>query len=380
MKYRPILLVLIFCFSTFFAYGGSPFVVGEIVSIESSVLGKKATINIKLPSSYQALKNKKYPVYYGLSTDGGFVSTAGVIDTLSHNQEYPMPETILVTLSTDTAVSIIERGVKSEDFINFLTVDVMPYVEKHYRTQPFKILVSGKRFGQAPLYAMMHHPDLFQAYINISPWTRNASDLIKEFEIFLKRRKELNAFLWLSSGGESRVTPHYEQLITALEQHAPKGLDWESTKFENLNDMAQSLVSLPNALVSLFSDRRLSEESEVFKSGGKAIKNYFKEISEHKYGYTVSAERTLNMLGNALLRDKEFKKAIAVFKMNVNDYPDSPHVYAGLARALYINSELEAAVPVQKKAFELAAAQKSEYEDQYRQILARIKDEISTKH
>ena len=63
-----------------------------------------------------------------------------------------MPEVILVSLTTKTAVSFIQRGVKSEDFINFLATDVIPYIDKHYRSQPFRILSSSERFGQAPLY------------------------------------------------------------------------------------------------------------------------------------------------------------------------------------------------------------------------------------
>lgn len=379
MKSRSFLCILALCFVPFLAFSSEPFVVGEVLTIQSKVLGKETTINIKLPSSYEGRKDKRYPVYYGLGTDGGFISTVGTIDALSHNQEHPMPETIIVTLSTDTAVTIIERGVKSEDFINLLVVDVIPYIEQHYRTHPFKILVSGARFGQAPFYALMHHTAQFQAYINISPWTKDTVDLIDEFENFLKENRNLKAFLWLSSGGERRVTPEYDKLVSVLEQNAPKGLDWKSTKYEAVNDMAQSLVSLPNALVTLFSDRTLSQESATFKSGGNAIKNYYKQISEQKYGYPISAERTLSILGLTYLRDKEMEQAIEVLKMNIQEYPNSPHVYAGLARAYMFYENFSEALPLQKKAYKLAAEQKSEYEDYYKQILTNIETELSSK-
>jgi len=361
---------------SFFSLSGEPIIIGETITIDSKTLMKKASLNIRLPSSYQALKNKRYPLFFSL---GSFAATATTLDTLSHNQEYPMPDTILVSLTTETAVSFIQRGVKSEDFINFLETDVIPYIDKHYRSQPFRILASSERFGQAPLYALIHKPKLFQAYFAISPWIKGDSGLVNDFETFLKSDKDISAFLWLSSGGETRVATNYHKLVLLLQQHAPENLEWKSAQFNQNTNMSQGLISLPNAIESLFADLVLAADSKVVSAGAKSIKNYYQQLSDNKYGYAISSEIAIRDLGYAMLSAENVKKAIEIFEINIKDYPDSPHVYRALATALTVDDNLVAALPLQRTAYELAVKQNSEYESFYKQLLTNIENELSVK-
>jgi predicted alpha/beta superfamily hydrolase len=379
MKYRQLLFIFALSFVPFLSHSGEPFVIGETLTIDSKVLKKQASINITLPSSYQALTNKRYPVYYNLGTDNGYAATVGTLQALSHNQEYPMPEAILVSLTTDTAVRIIERGVKSEDFINFLAIDVIPYIDKHYRSQPFRILSSGERFGMAPLYGLIHKPELFQAYITISPWITDESGLLSDFEAFLKKNKNIAAFLWLSSGDGLQEVSNYHKLTSLLQQHAPQTLDWKSAEFNQNTNMSQSLLSLPTGLEALFADMYLTPDSPVVQAGAKSIKSYYQQLSQSKYGYAVSAERAISALGYAMLKDKKVKEAIAVFKINLQDFPDSPHVYAAMAWGFKRDGDWAAALPMQKTAYELALKQNSEYKDFYKRLFTEIENKLSAK-
>jgi predicted alpha/beta superfamily hydrolase len=376
MKSQQLPFIFALWIVSFFSLSGEPIVIGETITIDSKILMKKASIQISLPNSYQALKNKRYPVFFTL---GSFAVAAATVDTLSHNQEYPMPDTILVSLTTETAVSFIQRGVKSEDFINFLETDVIPYIDKHYRSQPFRILAAEERFGQAPLYALIHKPNLFQAHFAISPWIKDDTDLLNDFETFLKNDKNISAFLWLSSGGEARVAANYHKLISILQQHTPENLEWKSAEFNKNTNMSQGLISLPNALESLFADLVLASDSKEVSAGAKSIKNYYQQLSDKKYGYAISSEIAIRDLGYAMLRAEKVKEAIEIFEINIKDYPDSPHVFRALATALTIDNNLVAALPLQKTAYELAVKQKSEYESFYKQLLNDIENELSAK-
>jgi predicted alpha/beta superfamily hydrolase len=374
MKSQQLLIILALWFMSFISWGGEPIVIGETITIDSKVLMKKASLNIRLPSSYQALRHKRYPVLFTL---GSFAASAATVDALSHNQEYPMPDTILVSLTTETAVSFIQRGVKSEDFINFLESDVIPYVDKHYRSQPFRILASSERFGMAPLYGLIHKPKLFQAYIAISPWITDESGLLSDFDAFLKQKQDTSTFLWLSSGDGLREAENYDKLTSLLQQHAPRMLDWKSAQFNQNTNMSQPLVSLPTALESLFADMTLAPDSPVVSAGVKSIKSYYQQLSDNKYGYAISSEKALRNLGYTMLREKKVKKAIEIFEINLKDNPDSPHVYRALATALTIDNNLVAALPLQKTAYELAVKQKSEYESFYKQLLTDLESKVS---
>jgi len=377
MKPRQLPFIFALWLVSFFSLSSEPIVIGETLTIDSKVLKKQASLNIRLPSSYRALKHKRYPVYFNIGSDDDFAATAGTLHWLSHNQEYPMPEAILVSLTTETAVSFIQRGVKSEDFIDFLATDVIPYIDKHYRSHPFRILASAERFGPAVLYGLIHEPKLFQAYIAISPWVRDESSLVNEFETFLKTQKDISAFLWLSSGGEPRVGTNYHKLISLLQQHAPEKLKWKSAQFNKNTSMSQPLLSLPNALESLFADLVLAPDSPVVSAGAKSIKSHYQQLSDNKYGYAISSEKALSALGYAMLSEKKIKKAIEVFQINLKDYPDSPHVYAALARALTENDDLAGALPVQKTAYELALKQNNPYKDYYKQLFTELKSKVS---
>jgi predicted alpha/beta superfamily hydrolase len=373
MKSLQLLFILALWLVSFVSLSSEPVIIGETITIDSKVLMKKASLNIRLPSSYQALKHKRYPVLFSL---GSFATAAATLEALSHNQEYPMPDTILVSLTTETAVSFIKRGVKSVDFINFLETDVIPYIDKHYRSQPYRILASSERFGMTPLYGLIHKPALFQAYISISPWITDESDLLSEFKDFLTENHDITAFLWLSSGGGLREAQNYNKLLTILQQHAPKALDWKDVQFNQNTNMSQSLVSLPTALESLFADLVLAPDSPIMGAGVTSIKNYYQQLSDHKYGYAISSEKALSNLGYAMLGGKKVKKAIEVFRVNLKDYPDSPHVYRALAAALMIDDNLVAALPLQKNAYELAVKQNSEYESYYKQLLTEMESKM----
>lgn len=376
MKSLHLLFVLTLSLVSFFSRSGEPIVIGETITIDSKVLMRKASFNIRLPSNYQALKHKRYPVFYNIGSDTDFAATAGTIELLSHNQEFPMPDTILVSLTTETAVSIIQRGVKSEDFINLLEIDVIPYIDKHYRSQPFKILASSERFGMAPLYGLIHKPDLFQAHITISPWITDKSGLLSDFEAFLKKEQKNSSFLWVSSGNGLREAKNYNKLVELLQQHASKTLDWKSGQFNQNTNMSQSLVSLPTALESLFADLILASDSPIVSAGVKSIKNYYQNLSINKYGYAISAEKAVRNLGYAMLGKENIKKAIEIFEVNVKDNPDSPHVYRALAAALTVDGNFVAALPLQKTAYKLAVKQKSEYESYYKQLLTELESKV----
>ena len=379
MKSRQLPIILTLLLASFFCQGGEPIVIGETISIYSKTLMKQATLNIRLPNSYQGLKDKRYPVLISVGDDNSFTGVAGTVHWLSHNKEYPMPEVILVSFTTETAISFIGRGVKNEDFINFFGSDVIPYIDKQYRTQPFRILAASERFGAVPLYGLTHKTELFQAYIAMSPWIEPKSELITQFEVFLKSHKPLSAFLWLSSGGEPHVAPVYNKLVALLQKNKPGGLEWKSSLFNQNTNMSQPLLSLPNALESLFADLTLDPTSGVVAGGAVSIKRYYQQLSENKYGYPVSAESAINEFGHDMLRQKKINKAIEVFQMNVKEYPDSPHVYASLAIGFMADNNFDAALPVQNAAYELAKKQDSAYKDFYRQQLTEIESELSAK-
>jgi Flp pilus assembly protein TadD len=84
----------------------------------------------------------------------------------------------------------------------------------------------------------------------------------------------------------------------------------------------------------------------------EAVEGY-KKIKREKPLNAAVQEARLNDLGYSLLRDGRVAEAIAVFKVNVELYPQSSNVYDSLGEAHLANGDKELASINYKKSLEL---------------------------
>jgi tetratricopeptide (TPR) repeat protein len=93
---------------------------------------------------------------------------------------------------------------------------------------------------------------------------------------------------------------------------------------------------------------------ELLRSGRvpEAIEGY-KKIKKEKPLNAAVQEPRLNDLGYSLLRENRVAEAIAVFKVNVELYPQSSNVYDSLGEAYLASGDKELAAINYKKALEL---------------------------
>ncbi|GEO11860.1 hypothetical protein SAE01_43560 [Segetibacter aerophilus] len=57
----------------------------------------------------------------------------------------------------------------NEQFLNFIQQELMPYMEANYKTSAFKIFAGHSFGGLTAINCMLRRPDMFDAYIAISP-------------------------------------------------------------------------------------------------------------------------------------------------------------------------------------------------------------------
>jgi tetratricopeptide (TPR) repeat protein len=85
---------------------------------------------------------------------------------------------------------------------------------------------------------------------------------------------------------------------------------------------------------------------------GEAVEAY-RTIKRDKPRNVSVAEDRLNRLGYSLLEQKKVAEAIAVFKLNVEFYPQSANVYDSLGEAYMVKGDRELAITNYKKSLEL---------------------------
>ena len=158
------------------------FKIGTSKVINSHILQEKRKVWIYLPEGYDNSRTK-YPLLYLLDGNTYFHTTTGLVDFLSFAGD--IPKLIIVgieNVNQDTRYRDFTptqaKGFHGEDiptsggadnFLRFLKKELVPFIEKNYRTEPFKIIVGTSMGGLFTSYALIKEPGVFNAYFAISP-------------------------------------------------------------------------------------------------------------------------------------------------------------------------------------------------------------------
>jgi predicted alpha/beta superfamily hydrolase len=122
-------------------------------------------------------------VLYLLDGESNFEFTAAIIHFLAENER--IPGMIVVGIDSGdrsqrthdlTAPSQVEIERRfspgnggADVFLAFIDSELVPYVEKNYRTRPYRILVGHSFGGLFAIHTLATRPMLFNAYIAIDP-------------------------------------------------------------------------------------------------------------------------------------------------------------------------------------------------------------------
>ncbi len=306
---------------------------GKEVKMKSTALGEERNLRISLPASYEE-GDKKYPVFYVLDGEWNFAFSAMVEDYLFRAGK--APEMIVVGIDNmelrerDYSPPIEEN---SEDkFMSFLEKDLIPYINKNYRTNNYKILNGFSRTGMYTVYTLFTNPDLFDAYIATSPGIAYQNNfVIKKAKEQISIGFDKQKFLYMSLGREPNYYSSVGSLIQTLQQMPNEQLEWEYEYMAGDDHGSTPLKTVYNGLEAIFEG--MVVDVSVAEGGAEAIEKAFNDLSE-KYGYDMlPPEGLINQMGYNILETKDYDKAIGIFRLNVSNYPDSANVYDSLGEA-----------------------------------------------
>ncbi len=343
--------------SSTFAGEDKKYTVGENVTFKSNILNEERTIIVYLPASH-GIGDKTYPVMYLL--DGGYHyhHASGIVQFLSTQGR--MPEMILVAITNvDRTRDFTPTHVKSqpttgggEKFLSFISDELVPFVNRNYRANEYKVLVGHSLGGLFAGWSLITKPELFNSYIAVSPYMMFDNEyVVDETESKLKSKYK-NVNFYMTLGNEPQYIKTLERFEDIVKEKSPKGFDFIWKSYPNDDHGSVVHLSIYNGLEHIFSDWPLPAES--FNEGLTAIDEHYRKLTE-KYGYAVQTpEFTINQLGYVYLGKKETEKAISVFTENVKRFPESANVYDSLGEALENKGDLAEAKINYQKAVDLA--------------------------
>ncbi|MFD2934364.1 alpha/beta hydrolase [Spirosoma flavum] len=249
----------------------------EVVTIHSKVLNEERKVYVHCPKVDSADVNKRFPVVYLMDGDNHFALLAQYADYLSRPDVLAMPKIIIIGISntkrtrdlTPTNSLLNYEGKPdsssykgsggNENFLQFIATELMPMINKNYKTEPYKIFAGHSFGGLSSLNCLLTHPDLFDAYIAVSPslWWNNEY-LLRMTDEKLKTGSALNKMFFYSDGNEGGSNSFFHKnllkLDATLAKKKLKGLDYLYKHYPTETHMTEPVVAYFDALRFIFKD------------------------------------------------------------------------------------------------------------------------------
>jgi predicted alpha/beta superfamily hydrolase len=362
------------------------------LTLHSAVLNEDRTIWVRTPRGYDQ-GTSGYSVLYLMDGPGHINEIGSTIDFLVDHDRMP-PLIVVGIANTDRTRDLTpsHSDEKKPDgteanptsgggdrFLDFIQKELMPEIEKRYRASCYRLFAGHSLGGLMAIHALITRPDLFNAYIAVSPslWWNDKRTLRQAQEFFAKR-EQLQKTLFFSLGDEgNKDTPMgqgFDQFRQTLTTKAPKDFHWDSARYPDEDHGSTVLRAHYAALRMVFADWQVPRDPDNgFPVGGlSGVEKHYQDLSKH-YGCAVQVpESVLNGLGYRLIELKKFDEAIAVLQRNVELYPGSANVYDSLGEGYENAGKLDSAMQNVEKAVTVGTKTGDKDLDQYQAHLKRV--------
>lgn len=215
-------------------------------TIQSDHVQEQRVINVWTPSDYDS-SNDSYPVLYmpdgGIKEDFPHISNT-ISKLIKENKIEPI---ILVGIENTergrdlTGASTAEYDKQfcpltdgAKDFRAFISKELIPFINKEYRTTTKKGIVGESLAGLFVMETFLGHPSTFDFYIAMDPslWW-NTHYLVENADSLLSAFPSSKITLWYAGSSAEDISIHTNALKTKLAESAPANLTWKYSNQPN---------------------------------------------------------------------------------------------------------------------------------------------------
>ncbi len=329
------------------AHADTPLIYANSFTHQSSLLKEERQYSIMLPPSYQRNSNQYYPVVYLLDGESKMLQAAGI---LSAYQGSKIPEVIMVGVYntsnnhrlrdyTPTHTLTMPNGSKGpgyqqtgggRQFLDYLTQELIPLIEKQYRTAKPNILAGHSLGGLVTLEAISQHQDDFQGFIAMdsSLWFDYPS-YYNHLEKQLTQPFKAPASLYFATANNpftpslGRSNMHRDNMLQfakQLEDKAAANLTFKSVFFEDEDHYSVYHPALHQGLKWLFTGYELDYTPGEFTL--EKVSKQYQELNTRLHSNIKPDAGTLQRLeARAKLWPTMAISVAEVQKINAHFYP-----------------------------------------------------------
>ncbi len=279
--------LIIACFFVFF--GNSQAIYESFRSIK---LDQNRELKIQLPRNYKKNVDKTYPLIIVLDGDYLFEPVAGNVDYFSYWED--MPESIVVgvnqrkTREDDCRYDKAEYlpTLKGSEFFEFIGQELLPYLNKTYRTAQLKIVVGHDYTANFINYFLFKDNPIFQGYICLSP--ELAPPMAERIVSKLTTSPEMWYYLATATNDAENIKKEVIALDEKLKTIENPELDYAFDNFDESSHYTLVGRAIPKALEGIF---------EMYRPiSKKKYKEVLLTLETSPYDYLVDMYKTTEQL------------------------------------------------------------------------------------
>lgn len=361
---------LLLSFNCFLTYGqkNNKITIGTIDTVHSKILNENRGVWVYVPDDKNVGVKQRYPVIYVLDGNALFSSVVALEQQFGETDwNWILPKMIVVGISStnrrrDLTPYHVEadppffgkEGGKvtggGEKFVSFLKNELIPHIDSLYPTQPHKILIGHSFGGLTAMNILANHTNLFNSFICIDPsiWWDNLH-FLEATKKALARDKLSGKSLYVSLSGSidgdidtakrrkdtlDGFSRHFRGILELddfLKRQPQNGLRYDFKFYKSDSHMSLPFITEHDGLRFIFKDYLFTlsdkEESDSTFNVAEKLKNHFQKVSQ-MLGYTMAPPVDMvSQYANSVIGEKQYDKARQLFKLNIENYPNSYIVY-----------------------------------------------------
>jgi hypothetical protein len=343
---------------------GEPVAIGTYRHLRSEILGEDRPLLVCLPEDYEA-SSMAYPVLfvlYGGQVRGYFAEAVHAVSRLSDEGSIP-PMIIVGVANIDRYRDLSPVGRRGnpsgiEPFSDFVEKELLPFVDKEYRTKDYRMIIGPQAGAAFGLYTLIKRPGLFDAFILENPFrSEPVHDLfIPIVEELLDEDQPTFKFIQITCADregyldKKTEVGYMREFQSMVEKNNPANLTLITHYLDNIPDFIPPLL-IKEGLRELFREYNFPADREV--RGLSDLTSYYAALSG-KLGFNINIpEKILADEATELADRGESDRAIVVLEYLIELYPSSLNGYWRLANLYRELGNREAAIENYRKCLEI---------------------------
>jgi predicted alpha/beta superfamily hydrolase len=326
------LLIVLVCILPFICFSQV-----KTISYNSDKLEEKREIYISLPKSYEKNPTKRYPLLLILDAD---YLLNPFEETLKYGAYWDdLPEVIIVGISqnakdqrlSDCGLDVV-TGMpdgKSVDFFDFISLELMPFIQHDYRTTNFKIIAGHDITAAFSNFFLYKENSLFNAYISLSPELPVDMENVLP-DILASTKQPLFYYLSTADGDEKKMQNRIHILDTKIQAIQNPNINYKFESFKEASHFSLVLHSVPTALYRIFEAAQPISTTE-YTTKIVTLKEGYVDYLKNKYDIIENSFGNKNpirindfkAIEAAILENKDYNELDALAIIADKSYPKS---------------------------------------------------------